>query len=234
MKTFLRLNFIIMLFLLIINGCKKDEDRPPVENEDVSDLIANSFEKDAYGLGQQLEDAFLLTRSYMNASYCGYSADTSIYAHYQGVAVQYTYTIDWDWNIHCSGSTANLVNVHNHCEGNCTTSILISNLNSWSDLTITGLEASYSEFILDGTYKRTGDFNSRLRDQHSFNCILNVSLADLMVNKYTYVINGGTAHIDAICTTSDGQEFNFSGTLIFNGNENCTLTLEGKVYTVQL
>lgn len=234
MKTFRSLLFVMMTLLVVFSTCKKEEEPPAVENQDASDLIVNSFESDVYGISSQLEEAIRLTEGLLTPSNCGFSGDSTINNHYGGVAVQYQYTFKWNYTINCSATTPSVVDVGNTCTGTCSTSLLTSNFSSVVDWTIIGLAASSTEYIIDGSYIRTGDFTSKRDAKHSFSSVLTIALSDVKMVKSTLVASSGTATISLVCHTDAGEEFTFAGSLVFNGNQNCTLTLEDKVYSIQL
>lgn len=226
--------FGIMLLLAVVAGsaCKK-EKVPAVENEDASDLIVHSFESDGFGLASQFQDALTLVSYYNDDAWCGYTGDTVFYRNYDGMAVNYSYTFNWDYSIICSGSTPVTATIGYSSSATTGSSVMTSDFTAMADWTITNLN-SLSGYVLNGSYVRTGDFHSLLREQHTFDAVLNVTLTNVVLDTYTFAPASGSATLTLNCTAPNGETFVFDGTLEFQGSQNCTLTLEDKVYTFQL
>lgn len=232
MRT-LRLCWIILLMAVVAgSGCKK-EKAPAVENEDASDLIVHSFESDGFGLASQFQDALTLVDYYNDDAWCGFSGDTVFHRNYDGMAVKYAYTFNWDYTIVCSGSTPTTATIGYTSTATTASSVMSSDFTATADWTITGL-SSLGGYVLNGTYVRNGDFHSLLRDEHSFDAVLTVSLTNVVFNSLTYAPSSGSATLYLECTAPGGENFVFQGSLEFQGSQNCTLILEDKVYTFQL
>ena len=149
------------------------------------------------------------------------------------MAVNYSYTFNWDYSIICSGSTPVTATIGYSSSATTGSSVMTSDFTAMADWTITNLN-SLSGYVLNGSYVRTGDFHSLLREQHTFDAVLNVTLTNVVLDTYTFAPASGSATLTLNCTAPNGETFVFDGTLEFQGSQNCTLTLEDKVYTFQL
>jgi hypothetical protein len=232
-KIFFSLLFILGFFVMV--SCKKDKDEViTVTVDDAKDLIANSMEPDTYGISSQLEVAAQIIEDYLLPAYCGYSGDSTILKYYGGSAVQYNYTFNWTWLVNCGGINPTLVDVNYHSTGDNANTLMSSTFSADGDFEVTGLAVSDSDYVFNGTYHRSGDVTTKVRNKLTFSSTLDITIAGLIMHKTTYLIKSGSAAITLNCVTSDNQSFDFTGIITFNGNQNCTLTLNGVNYTIQI
>lgn len=235
MKTTIYTLLMCVWVLVVLSSCKKEEDEPiTISTEDASDLIVNSLESDTWGISSQLKETILITDSYVDPAYCGLSGDSTLIKHYGGMAVQYDYTFNWNWTVNCTGPTVTSIDLNYHGSGNNGTSVMSSTFTSDGVFIMGGVESSVTEYIFNGTYTRNGDFSSKIRENHSCTSVLSLNFSNVKMSKTDYVFNSGTATVNLSCTTSDSQTFTFTGTLTFTGNQNCTITINGVTYTVQM
>lgn len=100
-----------------------------------------------------------------------------------------------------------------------------------ANVTIGGLSTAATNFIINGTYNRKGTFTSKVGNKASGSSQVNITVSNVTLTKPLRVITGGTAVITISGTTASGT-FNFNGTLVFNGNNQATLTVGTTVYII--
>jgi hypothetical protein len=118
--------------------------------------------------------------------------------------------------------------------GNNASTVLTSTFTTLGDFNVTGVEPVTTEFVYNGTYTRNGSMTSLVREENTFDYTLTMALSQVKQSKTTYQISSGSATINLTCTVSDGQTFVFSGTLTFNGSQNCTLVIGTKTLNFQI
>jgi hypothetical protein len=230
----IRILLIFFLTIFLSLSCKKEEEAPAITDEDVVDLISNTFESETYGVASQLEEAVQLAVPYLQPAYCAFSGDTVLHKIYGGIAVTYDYTFDWIWNINCSGSDVTSVSATYHSSGSNMTTVMSSDFTAGGNINITGVQPAGTEYCFNGTYMRSGHITSKMRENHTFSHILNITCSNITMTKTTYMFTGGAASFDLSCDTGEDQHFTFSGNVNFNGNKDCSLILNGKTYTFQI
>jgi len=90
-----------------------------------------------------------------------------------------------------------------------------------------------SIWTLNGTYLRTGT-HVITTTAKSISHTITIKLTNLLVNKNTKAINGGTATVTITGSVKDKGSFSYTGTLVFNGSGVGTLTISGVSYLINL
>ena len=83
---------------------------------------------------------------------------------------------------------------------------------------------------MNGAYTRNGSQESKIGQQNSFTSTLTITASNLLVDKSTQEINGGTASFTLEGSGSGGTNITYTGSIVFNGNQSATLTLNGNSY----
>ncbi|MFD2873546.1 hypothetical protein ACFS5N_13760 [Mucilaginibacter ximonensis] len=100
-----------------------------------------------------------------------------------------------------------------------------------ANVTIGGLSSSATSFTINGGYDRKGSFTSKVGNKASGSSEVNISINNVILTKPLRSITGGTAAITISGTTASGS-FSFTGNLVFNGNNQATLTVGTSVYII--
>jgi hypothetical protein len=220
---------------LALNSCKdKDDEKISISSEDASDIIVNSMETEEWGIASQLLQSALMTEPLLDTANCGLQGDSSFNKHYGGSSIQYNYDFNWNWTINCLGPELSTVDINYSSTGNNSTSEMSSTFTCSGDFAMSALDTASHEFIFNGAYTRDGDFSSKVSPSHVCNIHMVITFSNVHMSKADHNYTSGTANAALTCTTADSEVFDFSGTIVFNGNQNCTLTLDGKGYTIQL
>ncbi len=86
--------------------------------------------------------------------------------------------------------------------------------------------------IVSDSYTLIGQATGNLRQTDpTLNCVTTRTLTNLMVNKSTYVITGGTATAQVTVTNGSGSTKTVSGNLTFNGDGTVTVVINGRSHT---
>ncbi|MGZ3928503.1 MAG: hypothetical protein ACXVJG_16220, partial [Mucilaginibacter sp.] len=103
-----------------------------------------------------------------------------------------------------------------------------------STFTIAGLTTAASNFVVNGEYKRAGQFQSKVGNKASGSSSVDIVVTNLTLSKPARKILSGTATIAITGTTSKSGDFSYTGTIVFNGDGSATLTINGTVYNINL
>jgi hypothetical protein len=87
---------------------------------------------------------------------------------------------------------------------------------------------------VNGEYKRAGSFQSKIGNKASGNSSVDITVTNLTITKSNRKIASGSGTIAITGTGPKGGTFSYTGTIVFNGDETATLTINSNAYTVNL
>jgi hypothetical protein len=106
---------------------------------------------------------------------------------------------------------------------------------SQTSFSILGLESTSENYVFNGNFKRDGNQQITInQNTRSLNSAVYLEIVNLNVDKVNYEIISGSGTLTLTGKANQGNSFSFEGTLIFNGNETATLTLNGTSYEINL
>lgn len=230
---FLALYFWLAL-TLVLSACSEEAVETLVSEEEAAEVVTNAVAADVEGMTAEVEEAAEMAEAYAYASYCGMSFDSTLtHADNSGIRT-YDYTFAWDWTLNCTSlNIPESLTYSSASTGSYEVPRMSSSDGGTHNFTIAGLNLSSTEFIYNGTYSRSGTQQSNINTQNSFTSNLQVTASNVTIEKSTQTITGGTATITLSGSGSGGTAFSFPGTLVFNGNQSATLTLNGNTYQIQ-
>jgi len=101
-------------------------------------------------------------------------------------------------------------------------------------VTVTGSTITKdSIWTMNGTYTRTGTHVIR-SNAKTISHSTTITFTNLLINKKTKVISGGTATVTIAGSVKNKGSFTYTGTLVFNGSGVGTLTISGVSYLINL
>ena len=252
MKT-IKLSLIILLMLGAFS-CKKDNNASTsssVTTDQVADIAAGSLAENSGGLATVTDDIAvnaqglnsangltinsngLATSSYHQE--CGTTLTDSVTRSLTLDSVTVNYFFKYSHTLNCNASSQpdNLVNVLNY-HGSFDGPRLTSTNTGSSTFTIAGLTTNATNFVVNGEYKRTGSFQSKVGDKATGNSNVDIVVTNLKLSKPDRKKVSGSATIAITGTNAKGTSFSYNGTLVFNGDGTAALTINGTAYTVNL
>jgi hypothetical protein len=249
MRTF-KFTFILLLLIGALS-CKKDSTATTaVTTDQAADIAAGSLAENSYGLASisdnvaanaQVVASISTSRQTVNSSgavthqACGTTLADSLSNSGSGSSVTFSYFFKFARTLNCNSSEqpdnlANVLTYHGNFDGPRLTS---ANTGS-ATFTIAGLSPTALSFVINGEYKRTGSFQSKVGNDLSGNSNIDIVVTNLTLSKTTRKIASGSATISITGTTSKNGAFSYTGTLVFNGDGTATLTINGTAYNVDL
>ncbi len=251
MRTF-KFTFILLL-LIGAFSCKKDSTATTaVTTDQAADIAAGSLAENSYGLASISDNVTAnaqvvsgsttasTTRQTVNSTgaghqACGSTVTDSLSNSGSGSSVTFSYFFKFARTLSCNSNEqpdnlANVLTYHGNFDGPRLTS---TNTGS-ATFTIAGLSPTALSFVINGEYKRTGSFQSKVGNDLSGNSNIDIVVTNLTLSKTTRKIASGSATISITGTTSKNGAFSYTGTLVFNGDGTATLTINGTAYNVDL
>lgn len=253
MKTF-KLSLVLLLLLGALS-CKKNGSNPStgstVTTDQAADITATSLAENSYGIASIADNlsANAATQGSVAAGApavnsvgtasvhqaCGTTLTDSISNSGTNGSQTFSYFFKFARTMNCNTSNEpdnlanNILYRGNFSGPNLTTADTGSAI-----FTIAGLTFSAKTYVLNGEYKRSGSFQSKVGNDASGHSNVDIVVTNLVLNKPTRKIASGSATISITGSTSKHGDFSYTGTLVFNGDGTATLTINGTVYAINL
>ncbi len=252
MKT-LKLSLILLLMLGVFS-CNKDNstNSSTVSSDQAADMVAGSLAENSGGFATVTDDIAVnaqglssvnsgLTVNSVGQSTssvhqeCGSTLTDSVKRALTLDSVTINYAFKYSHTLNCNSSSLpdNLINTLTY-SGSFNGPRLSSSNSGSANVTIAGLSQTATNFVLNGEYLRDGSFQSKVGDKATGNSHVDIVGTNILLSKPNRKIVSGNATITVKGTGPKGNAFNYTGTIVFNGDDTATLTLNGTGYIVNL
>lgn len=250
----LKLSLIVLLMLGAFS-CKKDNSSSSgssVTTDQAADLAASSLAENSNGFSTVTDDiavnaqgissvnsGLAVNSTQATASVhqeCGTTLTDSVTRNVTVDSVTINYFFKYSHTLNCNSSNQpdNVINALSY-KGSFDGPRLSSTNSGSANVTIAGLTSTATNFVLNGEYKRDGSFQSKVGNKASGNSHIDIVGTNITLSKPGRKILSGTATITISGTGPKGNAFNYTGTIVFNGDGTATLTLSGGAsYTINL
>ncbi|MFI5137244.1 MAG: hypothetical protein ACHQIM_05405 [Sphingobacteriales bacterium] len=232
---------IVAMLLLGAVACKKTLNSAAninanVSSADAADMVAGSLSSNSNGIVNFSDDATLDAISFIRLHVaCGtVKADTISRHSAAGAATTYSYNLTYNYMVNCSNNVPDSLSSKLVYSGSFSGPNLSSTNSGSSIFTVNGLLPTATNFVINGEYKQNGSFQSKVDTAKHGNNNIDIVVKGLTITKPARTVAGGTATISISGDTPKKGSFSYTGTLVFNGNGTATLTLNAKVYTINL
>jgi hypothetical protein len=252
MKTF-KLS-LIMLLMLGAFSCKKDNSASSssVTTDQAADIAAGSLAENSDGFASVTDDIAVNAQGISSTNSgltinsttqstnsvhqeCGTTLTDSVTRNITLDSVTVNYFFKYSHTLNCNSNSepdnfVNTLTYHGTFDGP-----RLSSSNSGSaNVTIAGLTQTATNFVINGEYKREGSFQSKVGNKASGNSSVDIVGTDITLSKPGRKILSGSATINITGTGPKGVSFSYSGTIVFNGDDTATLTINSTAYTINL
>jgi hypothetical protein len=238
----IRFSFVLML-LLGAAACKKNNGALPhgptingnVSSDDAAAMVAGAISVNSNGIADMATDAVLSAVDIHNRRLaCGAAkSDTISRQSSVGSTFSYSYHSTYNFMVDCNGSNqADSLTSNLNYSGSFSNPYLSSTNSGTSVFNETGLLPTDTAYVINGQYKRSGSFNSKVDTANHGSNNIGIVINALTLKKSSQTIESGNATISITGDVPKKGSFSFSGTLVFNSDGTATLTLNGTVYTI--
>jgi hypothetical protein len=220
----------------MLSSCKKDSDdlAALVSNSEAAEMLENSLSSRTSGFTMPAIDAAQIIEASLNN--CNVPGDTTLSKTKSLNGITYNYTFNMDWLLTCNNFNlpqSAVINIAGN--GNFNTQRWAGTDVTSGNLTYTGLELQAPAYIVNGSYDLEGNLTGSFRQSNpSFNCITEINLSNLSIDKTDLEITGGTGAATIIANASNGATQTLNAQLVFNGNGTVTVTVNGYSQTFPL
>lgn len=246
---FIRLNFIIYIvfFGLIATSCSDDDDSN--ESAEITDTEAQEILKsslvDQGGLIFDIQATVstlanntsdrptvsnIETIKNLNITNCNQSISVN-YENSNTVGNR-TWVVqsNWEWTLICDAENNS---VSYNLNGLGTLEFdgpnLSKDISKTHEFLITGIEPATDFWLYNASHTREGVVQMNVGNQNSLTTTLTYGSTDLVISKATEQIVSGTFEINFVALNSNGNSLSRGATLVFNGNQTGTVTLNNGV-----
>jgi len=242
----MKLNKLFFLGLFTIStlgfimSCSSNDDGDNNTTETLTEeeavlIIESSVQKSTAGVNDNAEkfSEELTTNITINLE-CDVFYEDNFVTNYDSGNIQASYTVDWSYIMTCNDiNVPQTISFSYASDGDYTTPRISSTDTSSGSFEISGLQPSESEIVVNGDFIREGVQIVTIINERAVNSHLEIVLNDVIINKDTSSIVSGTG--TAILTgASQNTTFLFEGSIVFNGDETATITINGNSYQINL
>lgn len=242
MKTmFVMLQTVVLLSLsLSFVSCDRDRDildNAPISEEEIVALIEGALQARSEGVAAESADAAYVAETYTEKTLtmeCGQTLDSTVVRSLSNNQITANYSWVWNWTLNCDQlGLPSSIDMTAEAAGSYQTSRMESNDVTTADLSIGNLLLG-QYYTISGTFSRTGNQTSRIRNGNSFSSNLVIEVDDFAVDKGTRRLSSGNADFTLTGEGTGGESFTFEGDIIINGDGTATLVINGDQYTIPL
>lgn len=234
-------NFVYALALFVFAGissaCEKNQDDQlsaeidPTTTAMVTELASN-LTQDLAKIATQSTQGQLLTNGV-----CGATQDTTFSNAVAQGNFSKTGSLNLQWTLNCNQLKVPVsAKVVAAGSGSLDSKVLSSSSESDGDFTLSGLAKSASTYQLDGSLIQIAKLVSKVRNETHFYSQIDATVSKLSVSKTsTPNITGGTVTFKVQTGQLREQaQFLLEGNIVFKGNKQATLTVNGKTFEIDL
>ncbi|MES2426883.1 MAG: hypothetical protein V4560_07900 [Bacteroidota bacterium] len=249
----LKLTLIVPVLLFLAISCKKSANTttsPTVTSDEAADMAASAVASNSFGLASVTENVGINAQTLSVGSTggqtvnaigtntvhqaCGTTLADSITNSGSSSSVTFSYFFKYLRTLNCNANSQpdNLVNTITF-KGSFDGPRITSADAGSSSVTIAGLTTNATNFVINGTYTRKGSFTSKVGSKATGSSLVDIKATNILLSKPSRAILSGSATI-TVSGTAGTSTFSYSGTIVFNGNNQATLTVGTNVYIINL
>ena len=243
MKTKAIFKLCIPAFVLVaLLACDKEDTPPAISGDEAAELVATSLAENSMGFAVVLDEAIAVTDEATASSSggrtaaCGFSNSYSFEASNPGgTVITYSYSYSYSYALTCGeNDLPQSMSVEVMYSGEFDGPRMASAHNGEGELHVTKLDENSTTYLVNGGYSRSGSFQSKVRNMKEGNCSVDVTLDDLVVDKSSRTVLSGELSVTLTGSVTGKGSYNYSATIIFNGDGTANTTINKSVYKIDL
>jgi hypothetical protein len=236
----LKATFLACL-VLAAGACKDDDEKEAVSNDEAAEMIASSLAESSSGFASVADESATVTDGVMEAystgrtASCGYEYEqTFTRTNPSNASVTYEFVYTYHYELTCENDAPKTMEVNVTYDGEFDGPRISSAHDGSADVTITKLENTSATYSIHADYQWQGSSQSKIRNRNSFSSAVDITLDNVVVDKESHEILGGTASATITGTVTGKGSFTYTATITFTGNHTAELTVKGIKYIVNL
>jgi hypothetical protein len=235
---------IVAMLLLGAVACKKTNSSLPapaitananISTDEAADMAAGSLSRNSNGVASVSDDATSNAANFVRIHVaCGTVKNDTISRESSGSTYSYSYHLTYNFMVNCNNNVPDSLSSSLIYTGSFSGPNLSSTNSGSTIFSVDSLAPADTAYLINGEYKQAGSFQSKVDTSNHGNNNVDIVVKGLTVNKHNRTIDGGSATISITGDVPKKGSFSFTGTIVFNNNSTATLTINGKVYTINL
>lgn len=234
---------LALIFSISLFSCDKEDTTTPTEDlkvteEEAVDLITGAVLYSSEGMTAEAMDAADLAKDIeekgFNTIVCGEAGDSTLVRTREDARISANYSTTLNWLLNCSDlGLPSSLEFDRTTDGTYETNRISSTDDAISDWVLSEIIAG-PNYVITGTYSRTGAQSSLVRDQRSFSSTIDIAVDNLNIDKGQHRIVSGIASFTLTGTTGTGEVYTFDGDIVFLGGGEANILINGNAYTIDL
>lgn len=223
---------LMLAGISFLGACKKEnEEAPAVTEEEAVALISEAITDAGSGLVVTINTVVDIATTYN--TYCGVSKDSTVSRSLTGSVSSWNASLHWTWMLACDGTLPSAFDFSMEGTSDFDAPRIQSDDDVTATLEVTGMAPADGSYSVSADLERSGSQTSKVGNRNSFSASLRYTSGAITVSKANGQITGGTVTVMLSGESTRGRSFSYGGTLVFQGNDKATLTLDnGGVYTI--
>ena len=249
LKTTMKRSNLMMLGLAIlalsVASCSKDDDsndgtETAITEEEAAEAMAMAVSPESGGMVEQTNQAIYTLEEDNSASNkaedyeCGVEYGSSYNIAGQSGSITYSASLVWSWIIDCgTGIIPSAADFDLTGTSSYDGPRISSEANTSASINIQDLDDAQSSYVVNETFTMAGSQESFVRNENAFTSTIEFTTTDLTILKANYNVVSGTVYASFVGKASNGNTYDYSGTLVFTGNQTAILTMgSGNTYNL--
>jgi len=224
------------LLLFGATACNDNTDEPTYTptNGDVAEIMEESLANSSGGMTEEMASlgGALEAKNGEFELECGVPFDTTFVFMITG-DVNGEFTRNWSLLLNCTDGENPFLDVHTSYVGSLVGPYRIREREGARDWTWTQIGPVGDLRYMDGTGQHSG-FRTFNANGATFSWDYDVEWTNVAVLKQANEVDSGSGVFTLSLTGPEGNTFTFNGTVVFNGDQSATVTVNGEVYEVDL
>ncbi|SFB87858.1 hypothetical protein SAMN04487891_103189 [Flagellimonas taeanensis] len=224
-------------------SCSNDDDsthntEETITEEEAVEAIAMALSPESGGMVEQTNQAIYTIEEDNSATNkgedyeCGVEYESSYNISGQSGSISYDASLVWSWMMDCgSGTIPSAADFELSGTSSYDGPRISSEATTAATINIQNLEDGESSYVVNETFTFTGSQESFVQNQNAFTSTIEFTTTNLTILKANYNVASGSVYASFEGRASNGNSYDYSGTLIFTGNQTATLTMgSGNTY----
>ncbi|MEC7265734.1 MAG: hypothetical protein VXW38_18475 [Bacteroidota bacterium] len=233
----------LAILTLSITSCSDDDDsnngtETSITEEEAAEAIAMAVSPESGGMVEQTNQAIYTLEEDNSASNkaedyeCGVEYGSSYNIAGQPGSITYSASLTWSWIVECgSGIIPSAADFDLAGTSSYDGPRISSEANTSATINISNLDDVQSSYLVNETFTVSGSQESNVGSINSFTSTMEFTTTNLTILKANYNVTSGTVYASFVGKASNGNTYDYSGTLVFTGNQTATLTMgSGNTY----
>lgn len=222
---------------LFIAACDDDETRTTnkLTSAEQAEMVSAAIGRSGFAASADQSADYTDDAVGARIAQCGYAAENTV--SLSGTIGETIFSFAYDYNVAltCNSSEEPQKFTSDFTyEGSLDGPKFASEYSGSGSLIITDLEAASAVYTINGTYDRAGSFESKIDEQTSGSSNISLGIDDVLINKSTKVITGGSADASVSGMIPGKGNFAFDAHVVFNGDGTANIQVNGEVFVANL